>query len=631
MAEVHYLAGQSEAKRLLQQAKAVAPVGTSYHEHTELKQAPPALAEAITPATFAVVLPNGREFTGRAAVDALRQLAAGVAAGQVQPPLPKQGLLTSLQHLVGLGGSDDNETSPPTPTPRRSRLPRWLRGERFGVGAWIYLRLLAVAYLFAFLSAALQQPALVGEQGIYPLDDRFAAYANWPTMLAKPTLLWWWPSDTLLIGQAIVGLLLAFVLLLNRAPALCSLLCAGLYLSVMNAGGIFYRFTNDGFLVEAGIIGALLAPWTLGRGRATSPPIVAVWLAWILLLRFWTIPLYFRLLFSRQWESLETYGPRLLTDALPTPMGWFLGHVPDFFLELIAALEITIVIFAPLLFFVGRNFRRIGAVMFLFGLLWLFAINNNSPALLISFGLVLLAIDDRFWWGLRRRHPGFPLPYVGQPSRPALPRQLVTMGLCVLLLVGAQMSLAHVYLHKRFKGNVVRAFVADALRPWRIANVYPHGDIFIQDHRREFILEGSHDGQTWKPYTFRYRIGPLDRRPPVLGIYDPRLDGFPWVMGRKKPPPWVRPLIRELLRGNPTMATFFVENPFPDQAPRFIRLNKYRYNFTTLADWQATGNWWQREPLASEESDEIQPPMVYKLNKSGLLTWGRNFKKTRPE
>lgn len=623
MAEVHYLSGHPEATRLVHEARVAAPPETRFHEHQDPKKAPPVLRETVAPTSFAVILPNGREFTGKAGVEALRQLAAGTTENQVQPPRPRQSLDLWLKQTLGLEEASSESASTTPAAGKSRRLPRWLRGERFGIGAWIYLRILAVAYLFAFLNALMQQPALVGEQGLYPLAERFSTSANWPTILAKPTLLWFWPSDSMLIGQALAGMLVALVLLLNRAPALCCLLAAGLYLSVMTAGDIFYKYAGDGLLVEAGIIGALLAPWTLGRGRAVSPPIAAVWLAWILLIRIWTIPLYIRLLFSRQWQGLETYAPRLLTDALPTPQMWFLGHLPNFFLELIAALEITIIIFAPLLFFVGRNFRRIGVVMFLLGLLWLFATTNSSPALLISFAIVLLAVDDRFWWGLRRRHPGFRLPYVGLPSRPGWPRQLTTMALCALLFVAAQMSLAHVY--SRFKAHPIRSQVALALRPWRIANVYPHGDFFIQDQRRDFILEGSRDGKTWEPYVFRYRIGPLDRPPPFLSLYDPRLDAFPWVMGRNQPPPWTRPLIRELLRGNARMHTFFVENPFPEQAPRFIRLQKYLYEFASLADWQTTGTWWQREPWRGEDRAEIQPPMVYQLNDSGRMTGHRHF------
>ncbi len=625
MAEVHYLSGHAEANRLLPLAREVAPEDTRFFEHQEIKKAPPALAEAPSPTSFAVLFSNGREFTGPAGVEALRQLATGASVDHVQPAPSRPGLITSLKQAFGLDDENKEIPAPTTAVRKRRRLPRWLRGERFGVGAWIYLRLLAVAYLFSFLSAALQQPALVGEQGLYPLTERFYTEASWPTILSKPTLLWWWPSEPLLVGQAIAGMLVALLLLLNRAPAYCSLLCAGLYLSVIHAGGPFYGFNHDGLMVEAGIIGALLAPWTLGRARATSPPIAALWLAWILLIRVWTIPLYFRLLFSHQWQGLETYGPRLLTDALPTPMAWFLGHLPSFFLELIAALEITIIIFAPLLFFIGRNFRRIGAAVFLVGLLWLFATNNNSPALLISFGLVLLAIDDRFWWGLRRRHPGFPLPFVGRPSHPALPRQVMTAGLCALLFLSAQMSLAHIY--SRFKPHPIRPLVAQAVKPWRIANVYAHGQLFIQDYRNDFVLEGSRDGQTWKPYVFRYRIGPLDRRPPVLGLYEPRLDASPWLPTeeRPQPPPWTRPLIRELLHGNPVMDAFFAGNPFPDEPPRFIRIRKYHYHFASLAEWQHDGQWWQREAWIEKDTDKPQPPMSYELNDSGRMIGRRVF------
>ena len=38
-------------------------------------------------------------------------------------------------------------------------------------------------------------------------------------------------------------------------------------------------------------------------------------------------------------------------------------------------------------------------------------------------------------------------------------------------------------------------------------------------------------------------------------------------------------------------------NPFPDQAPRYIRVDAYQYRFSTPAERKETGQWWQREQL----------------------------------
>ncbi len=45
--------------------------------------------------------------------------------------------------------------------------------------------------------------------------------------------------------------------------------------------------------------------------------------------------------------------------------------------------------------------------------------------------------------------------------------------------------------------------------------VNPYGLFAIMTTTRpEIIVEGSNDGQTWKEYVFKYKPGPLNRRPP---------------------------------------------------------------------------------------------------------------------
>jgi len=40
------------------------------------------------------------------------------------------------------------------------------------------------------------------------------------------------------------------------------------------------------------------------------------------------------------------------------------------------------------------------------------------------------------------------------------------------------------------------------------------------------------------------------------------------------------------------------ENPFPNGPPRLVRALSDRYTFTTMAERERTGNWWNVEPAA---------------------------------
>jgi hypothetical protein len=46
--------------------------------------------------------------------------------------------------------------------------------------------------------------------------------------------------------------------------------------------------------------------------------------------------------------------------------------------------------------------------------------------------------------------------------------------------------------------------------------------------RPEINIEGTLDGETWKPYVFRYKPGPLDRAPVWNTPHQPRLDWQMW-------------------------------------------------------------------------------------------------------
>jgi hypothetical protein len=40
-------------------------------------------------------------------------------------------------------------------------------------------------------------------------------------------------------------------------------------------------------------------------------------------------------------------------------------------------------------------------------------------------------------------------------------------------------------------------------------------------------------------------------------------------------------------------------NPFPKHAPKHVRAQLYRYDFTESAERHATGSWWRRERIGT--------------------------------
>jgi hypothetical protein len=137
------------------------------------------------------------------------------------------------------------------------------------------------------------------------------------------------------------------------------------------------------------------------------------------------------------------------------------------------------------------------------------------------------------------------------------------------------------------------------LETYRIANMY-HVFPTMTTERIELELSGSMDGSEWKSYRFKYKPGDLDQRPQIVMPHQPRLDWQMWfVTLHPKHLPWFEEFLYALLENSPDVTKLLEHNPFAGQAqgPRYIRVEAYRYTFTTPAQRQQRGNWWNRESV----------------------------------
>jgi len=144
--------------------------------------------------------------------------------------------------------------------------------------------------------------------------------------------------------------------------------------------------------------------------------------------------------------------------------------------------------------------------------------------------------------------------------------------------------------------------------------------------RMNVVFEGT-DAATpdaravWKAYPYRALPVALDRRPPQIAPYQPRLDWQMWFAAMSTPDqyPWTLHLIWKLLHNDSGALSLFGRNPFPDKPPRYVRAVLYRYQFAPPGNPE--GNWWQREelglwlpPLSAED-----PRLIQFLNQAGWL------------
>jgi Lipase maturation factor len=138
-----------------------------------------------------------------------------------------------------------------------------------------------------------------------------------------------------------------------------------------------------------------------------------------------------------------------------------------------------------------------------------------------------------------------------------------------------------------------------SVAPFRTINGYGLFAVMTKE-RKEIVVQGSEDGVIWKTYAFRFKPGDPRRAPPWVAPYMPRLDWQMWfaALGTVEQSPWFLHFLERLLEGSPSVSGLLEENPFPNKPPRLVRALSDRYTFTTMAERDRTGNWWNVEPAA---------------------------------
>jgi hypothetical protein len=134
-----------------------------------------------------------------------------------------------------------------------------------------------------------------------------------------------------------------------------------------------------------------------------------------------------------------------------------------------------------------------------------------------------------------------------------------------------------------------------AVAPFRSINSYGLFAVMTKE-RPEIIIEGSMDGQDWRPYEFKYKPGSLTRRPKFVAPHQPRLDWQMWfaALGSYQQSPWFTAFCKRLLHGTPEVLSLLKEDPFPESPPKYLRARVYKYEFTDWSTLRQRGEWWQR-------------------------------------
>lgn len=462
---------------------------------------------------------------------------------------------------------------------REPFLPRFIDdGSTYVVTRTVMLRLLGVVYLVAFLSALLQGPALIGEDGLLPMRrhlDAVAGFYGWTAFFHAPSIFWISTSDAMLVFVSALGLVLAFSVIGGVTNAFVMIALWLLQTSLVSVGQVFWAYGWEIQLLETGMLAAFLCPASTFRPFASAPPTAVIWLMRWLVVRVMLGAGLIKLRGDPCWKELTCLVTHYETQPNPSPLSWAFHHMPrgvhvagalfNFFVELVVPFGV----WGP------RRLRHAAGVFLVVFQLLLIASGNLSFLNWLTIVPALACFDDSFFARLFRRE-------APEPSR--LHRRA---ALGYAALVGALSIFPVMNLFSS------RQVMNTSFDPLRLVNTYGAFGT-VSRTRDEIVIEGSADGQEWLAYEFPCKPGDPERRPCLVTPYHYRLDWQMWfaAMSSYEEEPWIAVLVDKLLRGDRTVKTLLARDPFPDAPPRFVRADLYRYEL------RGSGKtWWTRRKL----------------------------------
>ncbi|MFJ2054661.1 lipase maturation factor family protein [Streptomyces sp. NPDC087908] len=453
----------------------------------------------------------------------------------------------------------------------------WFTAPDHWLSRIVFQRGLAGLYCVAFLSAALQFRALIGERGMLPVPE----YVRGTRPRDTPSLFHWRYSDRLFAAVAWSGATLALALLAGAGDAvplpvsmLLWLVLWALYLSIVNVGQTWYSFGWESLLLEAGFLAVLLG------NDDTGPPVLVLFLLRWLLFRVEFGAGLIKIRGDRCWRDLTCLCHHHETQPMPGPLSWFFHHLPRPLHRVEAAANHVVQLFVPFLLFAPQPVATVAAGLMIATQLWLVLSGNFAWLNWITIVLALSVVDASPVTGAHPR-PDPPLWYV-----------VVVVAATVFVLVRSYRPVRNLLSRNQAMNR--------SYDPYHLVNSYGAFGT-VGRVRDEIVVEGTddpapHSGTEWREYAFKGKPGDPQRLPGQFAPYHLRLDWLMWfaALSPGYARDWFGPFVERLLDGDRDTLRLLARNPFPDAPPVFVRARLYRYRYTTWRELRATGDWWHR-------------------------------------
>jgi hypothetical protein len=458
----------------------------------------------------------------------------------------------------------------------------WFVAPEYWLSRLVFQRALAVVYLVAFLNAALQFRALIGERGMLPVP-RYVARV--PFKLA-PSVFHFHYSDRFFAAWSWAGCAVSAALVAGAdslvplwAGMVLWLIPWLLYLSIVNVGQTWYSFGWESLLLEVGFLAVFL-----GNDEVAPPIVVLFLLRWIL----------FRLEFGAGlikmrgdacWRKLTCLDYHHETQPMPGPLSWFFHHLPKPLHRVEVAANHVTQLVVPVLLFTPQP---VAASLMIVTQLWLVLSGNFSWLNWLTIVLGLSAVL-------------FPT------TAPEVSAAPLWYEVLVLAVGAGLLALAyHPVRNMISRGQIMNR----SFDPLHLVNTYgAFGS--VSRIRYEVVVEGTADDvpredSEWREYEFKGKPGDPRHWPRQFAPYHLRLDWLMWfaALSPAYAGSWFGGLVERLLKNDRDTLKLLRRSPFPpDEPPRYVRARLFRYRYTTWRELRETGACWHRTYVR-----EFMPP-----------------------
>ncbi len=454
----------------------------------------------------------------------------------------------------------------------------------FVVAQWVCIKLLGLSYLIAFWSLYVQIKGLYGSQGIIPMSEIFKGIKKskkfWHYYYT-PSIFWFSTHDKMLRWTALAGIAGSLLVMGGIAVPLVLIILWVLYLSYVSTCIYFLSFQWDILLLEVGFAGFIFS-------LQTPPLPIAVFLMWIILFRFmFSSGIVKFLKGSPEWRNLTAMEYHYETQPLPNRIAYYFQHQSKGMAHFSTVAVFLFEIVLPFFIFTNPEIRFFTFVLLLFFQIMIILTGNFAFFNLLTIALCCCLVDDRFVPGIKH----LLAPTISSSTN--LAAAFFVSITATILIVLNFFQLVELFRPLPLVDRVLRT-----ISHFYLVNHYGLFS-YMTTKRYEIIVEGSQDGENWKPYEFKWKPGDIKVAPQQVAPHQPRLDWQMWfaALGQARQNPWFSRFIYCLLEGSPEVLKLLKYNPFADQPPVYIRALLYEYHFSNNDVRKEKGEWWQRKYL----------------------------------